>query len=82
MNSAKKIIQVEIPQDVISLKLGHPSLYNLPIDILRGASDIFFSQKTFKPLQYGLMQGNEEFRDNLAEFLARRSENQTSALWV
>ena len=74
MNSAQKIIQVEIPKDVISLKLGQPSLSNLPIDTLREASDIFFSQKTPKPLQYGLMQGNEEFRCNLAKFLTKRYE--------
>ena len=74
MNSFKKIIQVEIPKDVISLKLGQPSLSNLPIDALREASDIFFSQRTPEPLQYGLIQGNEEFRGNLAEFLTKRDE--------
>ena len=65
------MIQNQVPADVIDLGLGDPSLSLLPLDLIREAAQLRFSQDDNSFLQYGAEQGDGRFRVALADFLTK-----------
>ncbi|HEU4740386.1 MAG TPA: PLP-dependent aminotransferase family protein [Meiothermus sp.] len=65
------ITQTRIPQGVIDLGVGHPSLGLLPLEELRQAALHRLSQGDPSFLQYGAEPGDGYFRAELARFLTR-----------
>lgn len=59
-------------RDIIDFGIGQPSLSLLPLDALRTAADHFMCQGDTALLQYGADQGDEQFRESLAQFLSAR----------
>jgi DNA-binding transcriptional MocR family regulator len=64
-------IQNQVPADVIDLGLGDPSLSLLPLDLIRKAAQLRFSQDDNSFLQYGAEQGDGSLRVALADFLTQ-----------
>jgi len=64
-------IQNLVPPDVIDLGLGDPSLSLLPLDLIREAAQLRFSENDNSFLQYGAEQGDGHFRLALADFLSK-----------
>ena len=67
--------QYIVPKESVSVnfQVGQPAPSLLPLDILRKAAAIKFSEKDPLLLQYGCTRGYPEFRSSLANFLS--SEN-------
>ncbi|MEN8210470.1 MAG: PLP-dependent aminotransferase family protein [Thermodesulfobacteriota bacterium] len=61
--------QVDIPHNMINLGIGQPSNDLLPLDEMKNAAAYSLSQNSRFFLAYGAQQGNENFRDTLANFL-------------
>ena len=59
----------EPPPGTIDLGLGQPSANLLRVDLLRQASDSFFTDAHPFELDYGVMSGDERFLESLAAFL-------------
>jgi DNA-binding transcriptional MocR family regulator len=59
------------PPGTINLGIGQPSADLLPLELLRQASDAFFAAAEPCDLNYGVLQGDERFRESLAAYLAR-----------
>ncbi len=69
-----QVIQVSVPKDWIDLGIGQPQIDNLPIELLEQAANHRFQQKDRGILQYGIEQGNGNFRISLAGFLSAQYE--------
>jgi DNA-binding transcriptional MocR family regulator len=65
-----RIVQTQIPPDVIDLGLGNPPLSLLPLDMIRESAQQALAQDDNSILQYGVEQGNGYFRAALANFLS------------
>lgn len=61
-----------IPEGMIDLGVGQPTLSELPLDALRAAADHALSTGNTAILQYGADHGDGYFRQTLAQFLTRR----------
>jgi DNA-binding transcriptional MocR family regulator len=64
-------IQNQVPPGVIDLGLGDPPLSLLPLDLIRDAAKARLSQDDNSFLQYGVEQGDGNFRLALANFLSK-----------
>lgn len=71
MNTPLPIIQNQVAPDIIDLGLGDPPLSLLPLDIIRHAAQTRLSQDDNSFLQYGVEQGDGNFRLALAKFLSK-----------
>ena len=58
------------PPGTINLGIGQPSLDLLPVALLQQASEAFFASARPAELNYGVMPGDERFRQSLAGFLS------------
>ena len=58
------------PAGTIDLGIGQPSADLLPVDLLRQASESFFSEAQPFELNYGVLPGDERFLDSLAGYLS------------
>lgn len=58
--------------DIIDFGNGQPSLSLLPMEALRTAADHCLRTRDSSLLQYGEDQGDESFRESLAQFLSQR----------
>jgi DNA-binding transcriptional MocR family regulator len=58
------------PPGTINLGIGQPSADLLPVDLLRRASESFFSEAQPLELNYGVLPGDERFLDSLARYLS------------
>jgi len=56
-------------EGIINFGVGQPSADLLPVELLREASESFFSSAQPAELNYGELQGDARFRKTLAEFL-------------
>ncbi len=65
-----QVTQVSVPKDWIDFGIGQPQLDNLPIEILETAANHRFRQNDRSILQYGVEQGNGNFRISLSNFLS------------
>src|SRR4051812_2885448 len=63
--------QFTIPENLIDLGIGQPSLALLPVEALREAAAHRLGLGDRHLLQYGAAQGDGYFRRTLAGFLAR-----------
>ena len=59
------------PPGTINLGIGQPSADLLPVELVRTASDAFFANADPYDLNYGVLQGDERFRESLAAYLTR-----------
>jgi DNA-binding transcriptional MocR family regulator len=57
------------PPGTINLGIGQPSSDLLPVDLLREASESFFSEAHPFELNYGVLPGDERFLESLAGYL-------------
>lgn len=57
------------PPGTINLGIGQPSADLLPVDLLRRASDAFFSEALPHEFNYGTTEGDPRFLESLAGFL-------------
>jgi DNA-binding transcriptional MocR family regulator len=57
------------PAGTINLGIGQPSADLLPVDLLRQASESFFSEAHPFELNYGVIPGDERFLESLAGYL-------------
>ena len=71
MSESLLTVQVNIPPGVIDLGLGDPPLSLLPLDLIKGAAEVRFAEGDPAILQYGVEQGDGNFRLALAKFLSR-----------
>jgi 2-aminoadipate transaminase len=71
MTTPFSTIQNQVPSDRIDLGLGDPPLSLLPLDLMREAAHLRFSQNDNSFLQYGAEQGAGHFRLALADFLSK-----------
>ena len=71
MSESLQTVQVNIPPGVIDLGLGDPPLSLLPLDLIKGAAEVRFAEGDPAILQYGVEQGDGNFRLALAKFLNR-----------
>ncbi len=58
------------PAGTINLGIGQPSTDLLRVDLLRQASESFFSEAQPFELNYGVLPGDERFLDSLAGYLS------------
>jgi 2-aminoadipate transaminase len=72
------------PAGTINMGVGQPSADLLPVDLVRQASESFFSKAQPLELNYGVMQGDERFLESLAGYLTRgyRVEVSPESLFV
>jgi DNA-binding transcriptional MocR family regulator len=59
------------PQGTIHFGVGQPSADLLPIDLIHEATEEFFRSAASEELNYGVLQGDQKFRDSLATFLTK-----------
>ena len=71
MNTPLPTIQNQVAPGVIDLGLGDPPLSLLPLDLIREAAQTRLSQHDNSFLQYGVEQGDGNFRLVLADFLTK-----------
>lgn len=71
--------QIKIPPDMIHLGIGQPSSSLLPLKEMEQAAAHCLSKKNSFFLAYGEAQGNEAFRQTLAQFLTSQYPNSVSA---
>jgi len=57
------------PEGTINLGIGQPSADLLPVELLRKASESFFSAAHPFELNYGVLAGDERFLESLARYL-------------
>ena len=57
------------PEGMINFGVGQPSADLLPIDLVRKATEYFLQTAQPLDLNYGVLQGDQRFRDSLATFL-------------
>jgi 2-aminoadipate transaminase len=57
------------PAGTINLGIGQPSADLLPVDLIRQASESFFSEAHPFELNYGVLQGDQRFLESLAGYL-------------
>jgi len=76
--SGKVAYDSQPPAGTIDLGVGMPSADLLPIDLLRRASDSFFSNAHPFELNYGVLQGDERFLDSLAGYLTAGYEHSST----
>ena len=69
--SSKVTFESAPPPGTINLGVGQPSADLLPVELVRKASDAFFADADPYDLNYGVLQGDERFRESLAKFLTR-----------
>ena len=62
----------EPPAGVINLGIGQPSADLLPVELLRKASEDYYSVANPRELNYGEKQGDIRFRESLADFLSHK----------
>ncbi|MEO7363544.1 MAG: PLP-dependent aminotransferase family protein [Gemmatimonadaceae bacterium] len=70
--SVLQTTHANIPEGMIDLGVGQPTLSELPLDTLRTAADHALSTGNTAILQYGADHGDGYFRQTLARFLERR----------
>lgn len=58
------------PVGTINFGIGQPSADLLPVELLRAASEDFFSSARPEELNYGASQGDTRFLESLADFLS------------
>jgi len=63
----------------INLGIGQPSADLLPVDLLREASESFFSEAHPFELNYGVLAGDERFLESLAGYLGEGYDATVSA---
>ena len=59
------------PPGTINLGIGQPSADLLPLELVRKASNAFFAGADPYDLNYGILKGDERFRESLAAYLGR-----------
>jgi DNA-binding transcriptional MocR family regulator len=59
------------PPGTINFGVGQPSADLLPVDLVRQASESFFTAAQPFDLNYGVPRGDQRFLDSLADFLTR-----------
>jgi DNA-binding transcriptional MocR family regulator len=64
-----KVTQISVPEGWIDFGIGQPQIDILPIEYLAKAAAHQFGKKDHNILQYGIQQGNVDFRISLAKFL-------------
>jgi 2-aminoadipate transaminase len=64
-----KITQISVPKGWIDFGIGQPQIDILPIEYMAKAAAHQFGKKDRNMLQYGIQQGNGDFRISLAKFL-------------
>ena len=64
-----QIAQISVPEGWIDFGIGQPHVDILPLELLEEAATHRFKQRDRGILQYGMQQGNEDFRSSLAQFL-------------
>jgi 2-aminoadipate transaminase len=62
--------QFFIPPGMIDLSIGQPAMDLLPHALISKAAAHFMGEKDISLLQYGIMQGDASFREELARFLS------------
>ena len=67
------------PPGTINLGIGQPSADLLPVDLLREASESFFSEAHPFELNYGVLPGDERFLESLAGYLGEGYDATVSA---
>jgi 2-aminoadipate transaminase len=67
--------QIDLPPNMIHLGLGQPSSHLLPLKEMEKAAAHSLSKDDRSFLAYGAEQGNENFRETLAEFLTSQYPN-------
>ena len=60
------------PPGHINFGIGQPSADLLPVEVMRAAAEDFLRQAHPLELNYGIKQGDQRFRESLAEFLSRQ----------
>ena len=65
-----QIAQISVPEGWIDFGIGQPHVDILPLELLEEATTHRFKQGDRGILQYGMQQGNEDFRSSLAQFLS------------
>ena len=69
-----QVAQISVPEGWIDFGIGHPQVDVLPLEHLKKAATHRFEQGDRNILQYGMQQGNGNFRNALARFLSARYE--------
>ncbi len=64
-----KVTQISVPEGWIDFGIGQPQIDILPLEYLAKAAAHQFGKKDRNILQYGIQQGNGDFRISLAKFL-------------
>lgn len=67
-----RVIQANVPPDVIDLGVGQPGVDLLPLDLLRRAAQARLAEPNAAFLNYGYEKGDGRFRHALAQFLQPR----------
>ena len=67
------------PEGTIHFGVGQPSLDLLPVELIQEASEDFFHSANPEDLNYGVLQGDQRFRDSLARFLTKNYGEQVEA---
>ncbi len=62
------------PPGTINLAIGQPSADLLPVDLIRQASESFFSSAEPFELNYGVLEGDQRFLESLAGYLCEGYE--------
>ena len=66
------ITQVSVPEGWIDFGIGQPDVNFLPLKQMAAAATHLFEQENRSILQYGIQQGNGNFRVSLAQFLSKQ----------
>jgi DNA-binding transcriptional MocR family regulator len=69
-----QVAQISVPEGWIDLGIGQPHVDILPLEQLAEAATHRFGQGDRHILQYGMQQGNGNFRNSLARFLSAQYE--------
>ena len=69
-----QIAQISVPEGWIDFGIGQPHVDILPLEQLAEAATHRFEQGDRNILQYGMQQGNGNFRNTLARFLSAQYE--------
>ncbi len=69
-----QVAQISVPEGWIDFGIGQPHVDILPLEQLAEAATHRFKQGDRNILQYGMQQGNANFRNSLARFLSAQYE--------
>jgi DNA-binding transcriptional MocR family regulator len=69
-----QVAQISVPEGWIDFGIGQPHVDILPLEQLAEAATHRFEQGDRNILQYGMQQGNANFRNSLARFLSAQYE--------